>query len=645
MMLKFSFLVCITWLLPLLTFGQQPDTLGSRQFAEVQITARRIALFTPGSRQTKIDSAALSQNKAGNLADLLQTRTPIFVKTYGQNMLATVSFRGTSAQHTAVLWNGFSITQPTLGLTDLSLLPVNSLKSVEILHGSGSANFGSGAIGGAILLGSKTAISPGLKLGGQQDFGSFGRKFTQAEGSFGTEKFGIDASVFHLQAENNFSFINYTKFGAPRENQENAALEQYGFTANFNYRANPNNLFSFRNWYTHSNTQAQPTMVSANTNARNLNKNLRLMAEWAHNSGLGNTNVRAAFFNDFMNFRDQSLNSLSEVQTYQVQAEHGFSFKNKINLNVGAEGQHFAAQVSDYGRNVTENRAAVFGLLRYDVSRTFALNFNWRQAFIQRFDPPASPTFGFNLAVLTQERSVLNWKGNISRGYRVPTLNDRFWPPGNPNLKPEESLNFESGLAFVYSPEKLTFETEVTGYQTRVDNWIQWVPGPNNQWAPKNLKKVQTKGLEAKADLGYTFSGWKLQAGWNYAYTISEQVAVNQSGEPVGKQLIYVPLSTATAHTSIAFKSWFADLSWQYTGYRFTSPENDRWLPAYHLLNAAFGKTITLNRVAFQLIGRINNLQNTIYQNLEYYAMPGRHYNLSLRFHLDNPKKPIEIQP
>src|SRR5690349_12706560 len=147
MTLKISFLLCLTWLWPLLSFGQQPDSLGTRQIAEVLVTARRLTLFTPGSRQTKIDSAALSQNKAGNLADLLQFRTPIFVKTYGQNMLATVSFRGTSASHTAVLWNGFSITQPTLGQTDLSLLPVNSLKTVEILHGSGGANFGSGAIG------------------------------------------------------------------------------------------------------------------------------------------------------------------------------------------------------------------------------------------------------------------------------------------------------------------------------------------------------------------------------------------------------------------------------------------------------------------------------------------------------------------
>ena len=30
----------------------------------------------------------------------------------------------------------------------------------------------------------------------------------------------------------------------------------------------------------------------------------------------------------------------------------------------------------------------------------------------------------------------------------------------------------------------------------------------------------------------------------------------------------------------------------------------------------------------------INNITNTVYQTLEYYAMPGRNFNLSLRFHL-----------
>src|SRR5688572_13975392 len=246
MALKNYFLFWLTCLLPLPAFCQQPDTLAAKPIREVQIQADRVTLFNAGSRHTIIDSAAMSQQAGGSVADLLQTRTPIFVKTYGQNMLATVSFRGTSASHTAVLRNGFSITQPTLGLTDLSLLPVNSLKNVQLLHGSGSSNFGSGAIGGAILLESGSEIKSGFSLGAQQDLGSFGRSFSQAEASFGNAKFGIDASVFHLQADNDFEFTNTAQYGAPKERQENAEQEQTGFTANLNFQANPTDTFSFR---------------------------------------------------------------------------------------------------------------------------------------------------------------------------------------------------------------------------------------------------------------------------------------------------------------------------------------------------------------------------------------------------------------
>lgn len=636
MLKKFHFLVLLA-LGPLAGFGQQPDTVLGKQFRELTVRAAQPALFAPGSRVTQFDSAALSQQAGGSVADLLQARTPIFVKTYGHNMLATVSFRGTSASHTAVLWNGLAITQPTLGLTDLSLLPANAVQDVQLLHGSASSNFGSGAIGGAILLNNSSVNKPGLGLSAQQDLGSFGRSFSQAKLSFGSEKIAFDASGYLLQAQNDFPFVNTTQFGSPKERQVNAAQHQKGLTANLTYRPSRQDVISVRNWFTFSNTQSQPTMAAVNTQARNLNKNLRVMSDWTHASKFGATNVKAAFFNDQMQYRDEGNASDSEVQTYQIQAEHGLQFKEKFNLNVGAEMQHFAAQVSDYGRNVTENRASIFSLLKYTVSNKLILNLNWRQAFIQRFNPPASPSAGFDLNILTLENAALHWKGTVSRGYRVPTLNDRFWPPGNPNLKPEASWNYESGLVYKYAVGNFGFETEATVFSMAVDNWIQWIPPKTGGlWAPVNLKKVNSRGLEYSAKIHNKTGNLNISAGGNYAFTLSEQSKVYyQSSELKGKQLIYVPLHTATAFTDGQFKNWQLSVTWQFTGERFTNPENSRALEAYQLLSVYGGRTFRWQQCRFQVLGSVQNLTNTIYQTYEYYAMPGRYYNLSVRFHLN----------
>jgi iron complex outermembrane receptor protein len=602
-----------------------PDTLVSKKLPEVQIIGYQ-AKYTLGTRQLTLDSTYLRVAQSDNLADILQARTPIYIKNYGHGMLSTVSFRGTSASQTAVLWHGFNLNLPTLGQTDFSLIQVAGINSVQIQHGSGGANFGSGAVGGTVLLSSSARLPLGLQFQVRQEAGSFGYYSGQAGGQFGSRTLSVDASIYHKQAQNNFKFKNTTQFGAPYQRQENAALHQQGFTTNVQWRPNARHTFALRNWFTDNDNQAQPNMVAANTHARMANRNWRLMSEWNHTTSLGNLAVRVAYFNDYMRYRDDNTNAETQVNTYQAQAEHGFILGNKINIDLGGETQYFTAVADGYGKPVNETRASAFLLFRYDPRPFLHLNLNFRQALVSGFNPPLAPTAGFMLDIITTAHHKLGWKGNLARGYRVPTLNDRYWPTGNTDLKPENSYSYETGLVHEYTHAKLSLETELTAYWMRVNNWIQWVPtAGTGVWSPQNLKRVHTGGLEYSAKLKYTLRDVKLTGGLHYSYTSSQQAqAYGTTSEPIGKQLIYVPYHTASTFTDILYK----------TGRRYTTAENERSLPDYGLLTIYGGKTFTVGKTGFQVTGRVHNLTNQVYQNLEYYAMPGRHYTLGLRFSL-----------
>src|SRR5690606_17414352 len=63
-----------------------------------------------------------------------------------------LSLRGTGASQTLVLLDGHRIADPQLGQLDLSLLPTLLLERVEILHGAGSALYGTDGIGGVVDL-------------------------------------------------------------------------------------------------------------------------------------------------------------------------------------------------------------------------------------------------------------------------------------------------------------------------------------------------------------------------------------------------------------------------------------------------------------------------------------------------------------
>ncbi|MGV3586161.1 MAG: TonB-dependent receptor plug domain-containing protein [Adhaeribacter sp.] len=611
----------------------QTDSLRGQDLREVQVFGQPVTRYAAGSRVTTLDSAFLHLQNNSTLAEVLQFRTPIYLKTYGQGMLATAAFRGTSASQTAVLWHGFNINTPTLGLTDFSIIPVNSFNQATIQHGSAGATYGTGAIGGAILLTSSEDQPTGLQLQAQQDFGSYGYGYTNLGGSYGNAKLNLQTNIYQRQAQNNFKFRNTTKFGSPTEKQENASLTGRGFTQDATFKLNNRNIFGFHGWYAFNNNESQPNMVVANTHARLQNENLRLMTSWQHQSALGKTAVKAAFFNDFMHYQDDNNNSVTKVQTYQAQAEHAVLLKEKLSLKVGGEAQYFAADVASYGREVAEKRAAIFTWLRYNILPRLQLSANLRQAFISGFNPPLAPTAGFNYFVLDKPTSTLILKGNISRGYRVPTLNDRFWPTGNANLIPEASWSYEAGLKHQLKKEQFQLSTEATLYHLAVDNWIQWIPNLIGQWQPQNLKKVVSRGVELSTEAAYQMQAIKLTAGGNYAYTHTEQQKSYQaSGEPLNQQLIYVPKHTATAFGNIYYKNWLGSANLNFTGYRYTTAENDRWLPSFALLNLMVGKTFMLQRYQFQVIGKINNATNQVYQTMEYYAMPQRNYGLSLHF-------------
>jgi outer membrane cobalamin receptor len=117
-----------------------------------QSADERINTYAPGQKITSIDSVTLQQYQFQSVANLLSQQTPVFIKSYGINALATLSFRGASAAQSQVYWNGVPLQNAALGMSDVSLLPVSLLQRVQVVYGSSAAMWGSGNVGGALVV-------------------------------------------------------------------------------------------------------------------------------------------------------------------------------------------------------------------------------------------------------------------------------------------------------------------------------------------------------------------------------------------------------------------------------------------------------------------------------------------------------------
>ncbi|MEJ8801035.1 TonB-dependent receptor plug domain-containing protein [Pontibacter sp. H249] len=611
---------------------QQPDAAG-HQLRTIEVFGKPAEVYAAGSRVVQLDSSYLSTYASGSLAQVLQAHTPLYFKTYGASGISTVAFRGTNASQTAVLWNGLNISSPTLGLTDFSTLPVSGFGNVAVQQGAAGATYGSGAIGGAVLLNSSIHKSKGLAADLQTEAGSFGRYFGSGSIKYGSHKIQANTSLYVGEAANNFKYVDVTQFQPQEVRQENAALEQYGVTQDLAWQLSSKTKLALHGWYTLMDREVQPAMGSAANNAKQQDKNLRLMAELEHDSRWGQTELKAAYFNDYLHYTNNSTNSVADVNTYQLQAEQTYTRGNHWSLRGGINLQHFTAENGGYAGEQQENRASAFALLRYDPTAALKLSLNLRQAFVEGYNPKPTPAFGFDWKFYNDNINQLSLKGNVAGSYRVPTLNDRFWlGAGNPDLKPEQGWSYESGLRHLFIlGNSFLLASELTGYSMLVDNWIQWSPDADGRWRPVNLFRVHSKGIEASTKATATIGEAKLAVTAGYTYTSSEQAEVYEGSGDKGKQLMYVPHHKAILSTEVNYKGWSALGGLNYTGLRYTNNSESNYLDDFILVDVALSKRLQLKQQIIVLTLRSDNVTNTDYQTMAYHAMPPRGYTFSLR--------------
>jgi outer membrane cobalamin receptor len=119
-----------------------------------------------------------------SVSELLLTAPGVTVHALGgPGQAATLSLRGATADESRVLLDGIPLQGPGGGAVDLGLLPATLLERMVVSRGVLGAQFGAGALGGAVELLPRTArqrVSGGAQL---------------SLGSFGTAQAAIDAAA------------------------------------------------------------------------------------------------------------------------------------------------------------------------------------------------------------------------------------------------------------------------------------------------------------------------------------------------------------------------------------------------------------------------------------------------------------------
>lgn len=617
-------------LLAVSVFAQSPAD--SVKMDSVVISATRNSVFAAGIKTVRYDSATAARYSNSGIGDLLGAESELFIKSYGAGSTATSSFRGGGASHTAMIWNGISLTSPTHGLTDLSLLPMLFIDEVSIQYGGSGTLWGSGNVGGAVLLNS-FAADTSFRTDISANYASFGNYQLAVRSAMGGKKSSFVLRGFTQAGENNFPFKNYTQPGSPVQYQQNSSFSQWGIMPGFSYRPNEKNEFSLHGWIQFTDRKIPPSLTQSTTTAGQADGTIRFAANWNQYHERAKFVLRTALLNDLIDYTDSAIALYSSSRAWNLVTEGEATvrlFRGHL-LQAGIINTFTQAFTETYPDGGTQNRTAVFASF---AGRVWKERFNYsiglREELVDGTFVPFIPSAGFSLGIF----KWLDLRMNGTRSYRLPAFNDLYWSPGgNPDLLPETGWSSDAGLTFRFKYKKWNFESDAGTFYRRMQNWIIWLPTPMGYWAPDNVQEVLSRGMETSHTISRISGNWKTRISVRTSYVLStNEKAKSVNDASLGKQLIYVPYNKTTASLFLQWKSISLYANYSFNGFRFVSSDNSVFLPGYSLYSARISWNGKLQYDKISCFAEANNIFDTYYEVIASRPMPGRNYRLGIQY-------------
>ncbi|HEC41422.1 MAG TPA: TonB-dependent receptor [Bacteroides sp.] len=595
-----------------------------------------------------MDSISMDLMSGRSLSELLAYQPAIHIKSAGRGALSTASFRGTDASHTKVYWNGIKLNSPMLGQVDFSLIPVWIIDDLSILYGGSSLKEGSGALGGAVLMESSGDWQKPLDISLNQEIASFGTFSTQGRLSAGDDKVRSDTRLYRNHSDNNYPFVNTDILPVQEQQLEQAAFSKGGVLQEIYFRPGDMHELSLRLWYQEATRELPPLMSQegASREERQTDRNLRTSMEWKMYPGFGTISVRSGYSGssihyflihsdlDYKQFDSESREN-SLYNTIKADLRTGKKTRVQLRTDLNMHDAGINDLVSKQGYQHQRNEAGFMASAHRKFGENWVLYGLIRQEWVDGSWLPVMPSTGFSYNIL--DNNSLYLRGNLSRNYNIPSLNDLYWiPGGNPDLRPENSINSDLSLEYRLGTERMMFKGIINAFAARVEDWILWKPTRFRYWEAENIASVFSRGFDLQLGADISKGDWLMTLKASYAYTRStNEESPGTNDQSRGNQLIYIPVHAANGYLNLTRNAYFFNWSVIHTGKRYTQPSNEdhdftEYLNPYTLHDLHLGKSWNIGRTKTGLRFTVYNLFNTSYQAVRSRPMPMRNYALTI---------------
>ncbi len=579
----------------LLTLPLAHAALAAETADTVIVTATRTAQTVDDSLASVsvITREDIEASGAQDVIDLLRLQAGIDVaRNGGPGTTTSVFLRGTGNNQTLVLIDGVRAASATTGAFAWSKLALSDVERIEIVRGPNASLYGSDAIGGVIQI--FTRKNRHAYVRGQ--VGSYESKLFEA-GTGGGEKVKYSLNLSSRAAEGFSAITDPANFSYDADND---GYRQRSASGNLQFDLGKKADLLLSGWYSDGYTEYDQGI----NNSTNATLDARLVH---HTTARWQQTFRLGWTTDDVDTKS-GYPSFIRTRRWTADWQHDITLGESALLTLGLNAIRDHAKNIDTAANTTvfdekRDANAVYGLLQTTLGR-HDLQFSAR---VDDYDTFGTHTTG-SAAWGLNATDALRLTASAGTGFRAPTLNELYHPgffgfyAGNPNLKPETSLNLELGLR--YRPatgQRIT----LNAYRNTIEDLIAY-QGTNNQAI--NVDRARIDGLELTWQ-------WQ-QPRWALQTTATLQKAIDTD---TGQDL----LRRAREKFSLAYQRQTASggqygIEWLFVGKRHDY--GNVVLDPYHLVNLS-ARTPLDTRLWLE--GRIENLLATDYELVSGYGTPG----------------------
>ncbi|GAB6394137.1 MAG: putative vitamin B12 receptor (TonB-dependent) [Bacteroidales bacterium] len=657
----------------LFSFGaaaQEADSVVRRELPPVEVVEKApLSVTREGAPVQLLRRAELDKMGVQELAEAVKRFAGVNVKDYGGiGGLKTVSVRSLGARHTAVSYDGVTVTDAQSGQIDISRFSLDNVESISLAAGQSGDIFQTARMYASAGVLSVTTQTPHFNnrcfhIEGQLKGGSFGMlnpslRYEQKMG----DRLAASLHADRLTADGQYPYTFINGDIVTRTKRKNSDIKSLRTELNLFGDWQTAGRLHLKGYWFDSRRGLPGAVILYNDYHKERLQNRNGFVQGVYERRLNPYLIMKAVGKfDYSRTRYQDFHSKyiggEQTDVYTQREYYGSAallYTRGLRRQTGSFSFSLAEDVFQntldattplcaFPRRITSLTAAAAQYQSARLTVTAGLLGTYIAERVERGGEPAgdrkrlSPAFSLSWCCLNGKN--LRIRASYKDNFRVPTFNDLYYDrAGSKNLRPEQAAQYNVGITWSGASDFLRLNyvsLTADAYYNRVRDKIVALP-TLFIWRMMNMGAVDIRGLDINLSARFRLpAGMKAQFDGSYSLQNALDVT-DKTAKTYRHRIPYTPQHSGAVSVTVEHR-WL-NIGWLLSAVseRYSLPQNTEAnrMAGYAEQQLSLNRTFaTGKRSAVRLQMEFINLGNVSYDVIRYYPMPGRSFRATVRFY------------